>query len=316
MAQKLPDSRHFHLHELADRVWAAIHRPGGWAIANAGIVDLGEETLVFDTFMTPAAAQDLRAAAKTLTGRRATKVVLSHYHNDHIWGAQVFDEAALISTHLTKHLIETKGREEYEYYREEAPVQARRLEKRLSAGAGEAEKQVIAMLFPYYNAMVKSFPVLEIQQPDLTFADRVVIHGTTRTAEIVTYGGGHTGSDAILLLPEDSIAFLSDLLFVDSIPYLADGDPWETLRILDRVAELEAPTLVPGHGPVGGAEHLDQMKDYIRMVERSTAEAVTAGEAVDQVLGRPLPEPFAAWEFAPFHRSNVHFFYEHYSKHT
>jgi len=58
-------SRHFRVEQLTEGVYAAIHVDGGWAIGNAGIVDLGKRTLVFDTGLTPQAAYDLRTAAKT-----------------------------------------------------------------------------------------------------------------------------------------------------------------------------------------------------------------------------------------------------------
>ena len=50
-------SRHFNLEQLADGVYAAIHAEEGWAICNAGIIDLGDRTLVFDSFMSPQAAR-------------------------------------------------------------------------------------------------------------------------------------------------------------------------------------------------------------------------------------------------------------------
>ena len=62
---ELSTSRHFRLEQLADGVYAAIHSEGGEAIGNAGIVDLGDRTLVYDTFFTPQAAADLRFAAET-----------------------------------------------------------------------------------------------------------------------------------------------------------------------------------------------------------------------------------------------------------
>ena len=37
---------------------------GGAAYSNAGIVDLGDLTLVFDTFQTPQAAQDLKVGGR------------------------------------------------------------------------------------------------------------------------------------------------------------------------------------------------------------------------------------------------------------
>src|SRR3990172_6492741 len=86
----LPTSQHFRLERLADGVYAAIASGSGAATCNAGIVDLGDRTLVFDPFLTPKAAHDLRVAAEQLTGRSVSIVINSHYHNDHIRGNQVF----------------------------------------------------------------------------------------------------------------------------------------------------------------------------------------------------------------------------------
>jgi cyclase len=83
-------SQHFRLERLADGIYAAIHIDGGWAQSNAGIIDLGDRTLIFDTFINPEAATDLRAAAEELTGRSTVVVINSHSHNDHIWGNQIF----------------------------------------------------------------------------------------------------------------------------------------------------------------------------------------------------------------------------------
>jgi len=90
--RQLPDSKHFRLQQLAEGVYAAIHREGGGAIGNAGIVDLGDRTLVYDTFIAPQPAEDLRAAAEALTGRPVDTVINSHWHSDHMWGNQVFGQ--------------------------------------------------------------------------------------------------------------------------------------------------------------------------------------------------------------------------------
>src|SRR5512143_1947328 len=118
-------SDHFSLHQLTDGVYAAIATDGGAAISNAGIVDLGGRTLVYDTFMTPQAGRDLRLAATQLTGREPELVVNSHYHNDHIWGNQAFGPATLfVSSAQTLKLMHTSGVEELQWARE---VSARRL---------------------------------------------------------------------------------------------------------------------------------------------------------------------------------------------
>ncbi len=60
------ESRHFTIEQIPNGVYAAIQRPGGWAIA--GIIDLGDFTLIYSTFMTVKAAEDLLEAATQLTG--------------------------------------------------------------------------------------------------------------------------------------------------------------------------------------------------------------------------------------------------------
>ena len=79
------ESKHFTFERLAEGVYAAFHREGGWATANAGVVDPGDGVLVFDTFLTPDAAADLKAVAMAVTGKPVAYVLNSHFHNDHIW---------------------------------------------------------------------------------------------------------------------------------------------------------------------------------------------------------------------------------------
>ena len=61
-SMRLEKPAHFRLEQIAEGVYAAIAREGGAAHSNAGIVDLGDRTLVFDTLGTPKAAEELRAA--------------------------------------------------------------------------------------------------------------------------------------------------------------------------------------------------------------------------------------------------------------
>ena len=69
----------FTLQEVGGGVWAAIAEPGGVAVGNAGFVDLGDETLVFDTTISLTAGRELRAAAEgsgTLDGTRISQKMM------------------------------------------------------------------------------------------------------------------------------------------------------------------------------------------------------------------------------------------------
>src|SRR5207249_5084456 len=79
----------FQLIKVADGVYAAIAKPGGLASGNAGFIIGDESVLVFDTFSTPAAIEELITEIQTLTKLPIKFAVNSHYHLDHTGGNQV-----------------------------------------------------------------------------------------------------------------------------------------------------------------------------------------------------------------------------------
>src|SRR3977135_732281 len=79
----------FQLVKVADGVYAAIAKSGGLASGNAGFVIGDDGVLVFDTFFTPAAVEELIAEIQNLTKLPIKYAVNSHYHLDHTGGNQV-----------------------------------------------------------------------------------------------------------------------------------------------------------------------------------------------------------------------------------
>ncbi|MEJ2322475.1 MAG: MBL fold metallo-hydrolase, partial [Gammaproteobacteria bacterium] len=64
-------------------------------ISNAGFVITDEGVVLFDALGTPALAWQLRQEIAKITDKPVIKVVVSHYHADHILGLEVFkDEGA------------------------------------------------------------------------------------------------------------------------------------------------------------------------------------------------------------------------------
>ena len=304
-----PASRHFRLEPLAEGVWAAIHRQGGTAICNAGIVDLGGRTLVFDTFMAPQPADDLRYAAESLTGRPVDLVVNSHYDNDHIWGNQAFD-SPIFSTETTHRLIvATKGCEDYDAALANSPARLEAARAAYAAAQTEPERIEAALWVDDNQAFVDAAPILQVRAPDVTFRGRMTFHGSARSAELLELAG-HTPSDAVLLLPEDGIAFLGDLLFVECHPYLGGGDPGALLDALEAVSARGSWRPVPGHGPVGTAESLAQMQAYVRALDGLARGLVEAGEPESKVDALPVPPPFDGWLIHKFFAVNLHFLYQ------
>ncbi len=52
-----------------------------------------------------------------------------------------------------------------------------------------------------------------------------------------------------MYLPKEKIVVAGDLV-VYPIPYIYDGYPSEWIQTLQNLAQLDADTIVPGHGPI------------------------------------------------------------------
>lgn len=300
-------SPHFRLDPVADRAWAAIAPlEGGAAIGNAGIVDLGEDTLVFDTFISPDAAEDLSEAARALTGRDARYVVNSHYHNDHVRGNQVFAPAStIISTAWTREAIERNEPEWIARERREAPDKIEELESRLGRETDERLRRHLSVGVHYHRVLRDSHPQLRTTLPTLTFERILVLHGSLRTVELHCRGGAHTGSDAFLHLRADHVAYMGDLFFTETHPFVGEGSPDLWIDILDEIEALGVETLVPGHGPVGTPRDIAPVREYLALVRDLAATARRDGRAIEDLVSEPIPDRFGEWAYPDFFALNL-----------
>ncbi|HET7579995.1 MAG TPA: MBL fold metallo-hydrolase [Bacillales bacterium] len=193
MADLTFSNKHFKLEKLRDGIYAAIAKPEGGAVGNAGFIDLGGRTLVFDTFNTHQAAEDLRWVAEKVTGCSVSWVINSHWHGDHIRG-----------------------------------------------------------------------------KPDVQ---------------------GY--------IPEEKIAFMADLLFVESHPsFFDDSDLAGWSRILKEVGKMESDIAVSGHGVVGAKKDIAKMITYIQDMKKMVKEGRAPGEV-------EMPEKYKSWAAPEVFKQNL-----------
>ena len=228
---------------VADGVYASIAEPGDVAVGNAGFVDLGGETVVFDTHISLTAARTLRRAAEE-QGPVQT-VVLSHWHGDHVFGAGAFD-ARVVATARTAELMRERT--------------ARRLAEMKATPPEEFADM------PFAEIARTELPSLELHHPDETFDDERMFGRATA----ITYGGGHTLSDAFLWLAYERIVFTADLVVANGQPWAGDGDLDAWIGILERISDLEPATIVPGHGPVSDPGAIEVMLRYLDALRNAT----------------------------------------------
>ncbi|MFI5185959.1 MAG: MBL fold metallo-hydrolase [Chitinophagales bacterium] len=307
-----PPSKNFSIQQLAPGVWAAIQNDkGGHAISNAGIVDLGDRTLVFDAFINPDAAAELKQAAEQLTKHPVSFVINSHFHDDHIRGDQAFvPGASIISTEWTRNEMEKAEPEEREWARKNIKKQIEKAQQRLQVAKAD-EKEEDIMWLGYYEAISQSLPKLKMILPDITFKDSMWIHGSLRSVLLVECHDGHTGSDAVMILPKEGIAFMGDILFVNRHPWFGDGHPDSLKKHLQRFyADTSLKQFVPGHGAVAGKESLQRLIQYINDLQQAASDAVEKG-VTDSVFEKsPVLAAYKNWWFGRFYSDNLEVVYE------
>jgi len=303
------DSRQFVIHPLVEGVYAAIATNGGHAICNAGLVDLGGQVLAFDSFISPQAATDLLRFSMQRFGRPPSLVINSHYHNDHIWGNQVFTPAApVISSDRTRQLIATSGKEELEWYSAHSSERLESLRVQYKNATDEKHRNETLLWIGEYEAVLEALPHLSLCSPNITFENRLEIHGTRRSASLTSFEEAHTGSDTILYLPQDGIVFLADLLFVGCHPYLGDGDPFKLIQALHEVSLLDAASFVPGHGPVGSIADVKLLIEYIEECLQTARVLLNAGDVSETRINElEVPEKYRDWQVSMFYPVNVKF---------
>jgi glyoxylase-like metal-dependent hydrolase (beta-lactamase superfamily II) len=304
-------SPNFTVHQLSEGVFACIHKFGGKAIANAGIIDNGKETIIFDTFLSPEVAEEFQKVVDHYGLSPIAYVVNSHAHNDHIRGNQVFpEEVDIIATRRTAELIDLWEKEGIPAEREYAPPLVAYYDSLLHHFPGdtlEREYQKIQMWLPYYEVLAESHLKVKTRLPNLIMADSLSLDGPERKVILLAKGAGHTESDLVLYLPEDGILFSADLVFHDMHPYLGHGFPEDLLAYLEFLESLDFTTLVPGHGALCGKKQITAMKSYVRDLEFLAMELIREGKTADQIAAIQIPDAYREWWFENFFVSNLRF---------
>ena len=84
--------------------------------------------------------------------------------------------------------------------------------------------------------------------PEAVYTERMTVHLGDKRIELRYFGPGHTEGDTVVYLPDDGVAFLSELYFNGVFASLAEGYASEHLETLSEIMKLEATWFLPGHG--------------------------------------------------------------------
>ena len=306
------NSKYFTLWEVAKGAYAAIEKKDADTGSNAGFVNMGEYTVVFDAFLNTDAAKDLIAASEALTGRKPSILVNSHYHADHVVGNCMFDKTARVITSgdvYEKMLTDiTKMMQEIQGY---GPKVLEDIEEQISGEKNELKLLDLKNDYKFLNNIMK--PDVQLRLPDITFGKTLTLHGETRQAELISVGTAHSPGDVILYLPDEKICFMGDLLFKHSHPWLGTGDPENFVKVLEELLRMDAEIFIPGHGELASKSDIELEIKYIKELLALVETKKAKGEAADTVTLQDLSPEFRDWDSLCF-LWNIDYFFKREEK--
>jgi cyclase len=310
MSRPIYSSAYFDLEPLADGVFAALSTDPRWATSNAGFVNLGDRTLVFDSFASPKAAEELRKAAEQETGHTVSWVINSHFHGDHVRGNQAFTpQAGVVASGPTRQRIAGSA-ERIERARKTWPQAILDLREQAAKESDSEKRRSLQEQVEEMEDQLSVFATLQLTPPQLTFEQRLTFHGSRRSAIAITFAGGHTDSDSVLWLPQDRILFAGDLLFRGGHPWTGDGDLRCWVKILDQLQALEPSVIIPGHGPVATVGDLAFLRRYLTDIDDLLQNAILSGLSREEVEKLPVPAPYAGLTHEGMYRESLTLLYD------
>ena len=244
--------------------------------------------LVFDTNGTPAAAAAVLAQIRTLTDRPVRYVVNSHWHWDHWYGTETYQQAfpdLQIVAHENTRVMMMGPALAFNrpFIETDLPNYVNALEKRA------AENPALKPLLETDRSFLDQKTHVHHTFPNVTFSDRLNIELGGRHIEVLHYGRAVTPGDAFVYLPQEKLLLIGDLI-VNPITFALSGYPTEWLRTLEKIDALDVSTIVTGHGaPLHDKTLLHATMDVFRVLLREGKAAKERGLTPDQAKEAMFP---------------------------
>ena len=267
------------LHEVGDRVWAWTLPDGGYGWSNAGLVAGAGASLLVDTLFDLALTREMLDAMKPMTDRTPiTDALITHSNGDHTHGNQLLDASVRI--------IAAEGTAE-EIAHGMAPEM---LAMTQTGNLGPVATPYARERFGHFD-----FGGITVRNADQTFDRDLTIDVGGRHINLLNLGPAHTAADSVVHVPDAGVLFGGDLLFIGCTPIVWAGPIDNWIAACDTMIALDAPTVVPGHGPITDPDGIRAVRGYLvhiaEQAEAAHRKGLSWAEAADTIdLGE-----YATW---------------------
>jgi cyclase len=293
--------------DLGGGVWAAIRanpvdEP---AVGNSLIIINEEDVVVVDAALTPSSAAAILREIRKRTSNPVRYLVMTHWHDDHVLGAQTYLEAfpglEIIAHSATRAALVEGVMPDLETNLTAYPEALEQTEAQLRSGVGAdgtpltdaqraSQERFARILRDYIPEMRNTRVVL----PTVLVDDALVLHRGQREIRIRWMGRGNTAGDLIVHLPAERIVATGDLV-VAPTPFALGSFIGDWIGTLGAVRALGAEVLVPGHGPVmRDTSYADTVVQLLESVRAQVADAVARGLTLEETRRAVDLETFRA----------------------
>ena len=223
---------------------------------NSVVIVSSDGVLVFDANGTPAAAAAILDEIRKLTSQPVKWLVLSHWHWDHWYGAEVYQQAfpglEIIGHERTKAMMSGPALEFNQPFLDtQFPAHLSELSVTMGRAkvGGEADGNPNALAD--HLALDRWFLAQKVNTkhtvPTRTFTDSLTLSLGSRTVQVLHVDRAITPGDAFLWLPDERIAITADLLLKPAtFGLFCYPSGW--IRTLERLDGMDPAVIVPGHG--------------------------------------------------------------------
>lgn len=234
-------------------------------MSNAGFVVTRSGVLVFDSLGTPPLAAELIRQIRKITDQPIRRVIVSHYHADHIYGLQAFKAVGA-----------------------EIWAQQRGKEYLVSDEASKRMAQRQKTLSPWIDETTRLLPA------DKWLAGNTRFEMGGLHFELNHVGPAHSAEDLTLFVKEDGVLFSGDLVFKGRVPFVGEADSKAWLAALDKLIQLKPRILVPGHGEAStdASADLAFTRDYLRYLRETMGKGLENMESFEEVYAKTSWQQF------------------------
>jgi glyoxylase-like metal-dependent hydrolase (beta-lactamase superfamily II) len=276
-ASRVPYTRG--LHPVGERVWAFTLPDGGYGWSNTGLVAGDGAALLIDTLFDLALTREMLAAMAPITDHAPiTDAVITHSNGDHTHGNQLLDAKVRI-------IAATGTAEEIAH-----GLPPEMLAMTQVADLGPVATRYVRDRFGHFD-----FSGITVRNADETFEKELTVDVGGRQIHVINLGPAHTAADVVVHIPDAGVLFAGDLLFIGCTPIVWAGPIANWVAACDAMIALDAPTVVPGHGPITDPDGIRAVRGYLSYIAeqaeagyRSGLSFVEAADAID--LGE-----YASW---------------------